>query len=176
MNTYELWSALRTAPCTKHSVGAVCAVDELSTIKSVSTLPRIFIVNTDTHDKPGKHWVCLYFPYDGPLEFFDSLGKHPKFYSKMFEKFIFSHSSEFIHNNSVLQATSTSTCGHFCLFYCAHRCTGMSMYDILGKFSDDKLLNDKLVRNFVKYHFNPDRMLSNICQNCLAPKDMCCLN
>jgi hypothetical protein len=172
MNTYELWVALRTTPCTKHHIGAVCAVDELSSITNVSVLPRIFIVNTDTHDQPGKHWVSLYLPQDGPVEFFDPLGKEPKFYSEMFVNFIFSHSSEFVYNSKRFQADSSRACGQFCLFYCALRCRGTSMHNILTKFSDDKLANDKLVKDFVKGYFDTGTGLSKKCQNCLSPDDI----
>jgi hypothetical protein len=172
MNTHELWDALRSAPCTKHHIGAVCAVDELISVKSITVLPRIFIVNTDTHDQPGKHWVCFYFPQDGPTEFFDSLGKHPQFYSKMFVNFIFRHSSEFVYNLKPLQSDSSSTCGHFCLFYSALRCRGISTRNILSKFSDDKLMNDELVRHFAKEYFDTSARLGTKCQNCLSP-DKC---
>jgi hypothetical protein len=97
MITSELRMALHLDSCTKHHVGGVCAVDQLP-LSNISNLPKIFIVNTDTHDLPGTHWVCIYIPHDGPIEFFDSLGHHPAFYSKLFEKFIYTHRDEFNSN------------------------------------------------------------------------------
>lgn len=176
MNTSELWMALHMDSCSKHHVGDVCAVDELPA-SSIQSLPRIFIVNTDPHDLPGEHWVCFYIPCDGPIEFFDSLGHHPRFYSKLFEKFIYSHSNEFIYNKTSLQSNSSATCGHFCLFYSVHRCRGMSMSTIIHKFSKHKIINDKIVQDFVKDHFGTLHFEGftpfssrDLCQNCLSPQ------
>ena len=161
--------------CTKHHVGNVCAVDQLSS-SPLQNLPRIFIVNTDTHDLAGKHWVSMYVPCVGPIEFFDSLGKHPRFYSPLFEKFIYSHSNEFIYNRTSLQSNFSTTCGHFCLFYAIHRCRGMSMHAIISKLSNHKILNDKIVLDFVKDHFGTldfegfTPFIKTSCQSCLSPQ------
>ena len=142
MNTSELLMALQTDSCTKNHVGEVCAIDELLSSNSVSitNLPKIFIVNTDPHDLPGKHWVCIFIPYRGPIEFFDSLGKHPRDYSKLFEDFMYTYSSEFVYNKTPLQSNWGTTCGHFCLFFSIHRCRNVSMYNIINKFSRESSL------------------------------------
>ena len=41
----------------------------------VGDRPRTFIVNTDTCDRGGSHWVAFQFPLVGPAEFFDLAGK-----------------------------------------------------------------------------------------------------
>lgn len=172
MNTSELHIALHLDSCTRHHVGDVCAADQLPS-SAISNLPKIFIVNTDPHQLPGKHWVCFYIPHDGPIEFFDSLGKHPSFYSKLFEKFIYSHSTEFIYNSNPLQSNFSDTCGHFCLFYSIHRCRGMRMDTIIEKFSTSKILNDRLVQDFVKKHFNSlciEGFRKDTCQDCFSPQ------
>ena len=44
------------------------------------------VINLDTHDKPGSHWVSLYTNFDkNQVYFFDSFGKKPK---KKIRKFI----------------------------------------------------------------------------------------
>jgi hypothetical protein len=44
------------------------------------------VINLDTHDKPGSHWVSLYSNFDkNQIYFFDSFGKKPK---KKIKKFI----------------------------------------------------------------------------------------
>jgi hypothetical protein len=45
---------------------------------------RTFIVNTDTCDRGGSHWVAFHFPLVGPTEFFDSLGNAPETYHRRF--------------------------------------------------------------------------------------------
>ena len=170
MNTSELLMSLNLDCCTKHHVGDVCAVDQLPS-SIISNLPKIFIVNTDPHNLPGKHWVCFYIPHDGPIEFFDSLGKHPEFYSKLLEKFIYCHSNEFIYSSTPLQSNFSATCGHFCLFYGIHRCRGLPLYKIVKKFSKDKMVNDRIVQEFVKEHFSSsfEEFRKDNCQDCVSP-------
>jgi hypothetical protein len=50
----------------------------------VGVRPRTFIVNTDTCDRGGSHWVAFHFPLVGPAEFFDSLGNAPETYHRRF--------------------------------------------------------------------------------------------
>lgn len=174
MNTSELWMALHSDSCTKHYVGDVCAVDQLPS-STLSSLQRIFIVNTDPHDLPGKHWVCFYLPRVGPIEFFDSLGHPPRHYSPLLEKFIYSHAEEFIYINTPLQSKFSVTCGHFCLYYSLHRCRGMSMDSIIDKFSKDKMINDRMVQRFVHKHFTNMHLKGfgkYICQKCLSPNSL----
>jgi hypothetical protein len=45
---------------------------------------RTFIVNTDTCDRGGSHWVAFPFPLVEPAEFFDSLGNAPETYHRRF--------------------------------------------------------------------------------------------
>jgi hypothetical protein len=37
---------------------------------------KAIVINTDPHDKPGAHWVCLYVTSPVVL-YFDSYGLHP---------------------------------------------------------------------------------------------------
>lgn len=174
MNTSELWLALQMDCCTKHRVGGVFAIDLLPT-NPIPNLPKIFIANTDPHDLPGQHWIGLYIPLDGPAEFFDSLGHHPSFYDTLFEKFLYTHSNEYIYNITPLQSKYSDTCGHFCLFYSIHRCRGVSLQNIVQMFSKNGDTNDKIVREFVKDHLGSvplERLLpfgNNSYQNCLSP-------
>ena len=63
---------LQIESCLKDYPATVCCADELPTQVGVSA--RTFIVNTDTWDRGGSHWVAFHFPLVGPAEFFDSLG------------------------------------------------------------------------------------------------------
>jgi hypothetical protein len=37
---------------------------------------KAIVINTDPHDKPGAHWVCLYVT-NAVVEYFDSYGLPP---------------------------------------------------------------------------------------------------
>ena len=50
--------------------------------------PRGFILNVDTSNGPGTHWISIYITVDGKGEFFDLYGEPPEFYSRNFETFL----------------------------------------------------------------------------------------
>jgi hypothetical protein len=68
-------SNLQIESCLKDYPATVCCADDLPA--RVGARPRTFIVNTDTCDRGGSHWVAFYFPHVGPAEFSDSLGNAP---------------------------------------------------------------------------------------------------
>ena len=43
-------------------------------IPQVKTFPCVYILNTDTDDKKGEHWVALYFKNQHECEYYDSYG------------------------------------------------------------------------------------------------------
>ena len=47
----------------------VFARDELPDLTHMQR-PVALDFNTDPHDKPGQHWLAIYGPIDGSLEFF----------------------------------------------------------------------------------------------------------
>ena len=64
---------LQIESCLKGYPATVCCADELPF--HVGVKPHTFIVNTDTCDRGGSHWVAFQFPLVGPAEFFDLAGK-----------------------------------------------------------------------------------------------------
>ena len=46
--------------------------------KKISQFPSAYILNTDSSDQRGKHWVVCDFESPNYAEFFDSYGNHPK--------------------------------------------------------------------------------------------------
>ena len=73
---------LQIESCLKDYPTTVCCADELPA--HVGARPRMFIVNTDTCNRGGNHWVAFHFPLVGPAEFFNSLGNAPEAYHRRF--------------------------------------------------------------------------------------------
>ena len=67
---YELECYLKDLPAT------VCCADKLPA--RVESRAQSFLVNTDSCDREGIHWVAFHFLKDGPAEFFDSSDEHRK--------------------------------------------------------------------------------------------------
>ena len=109
--------------------------DEIKTL-----LPHIeprsrlaFIINTDPHDKPGKHWAAVYIDArDTPgssnsLEYFDSFGRSIP--SDILEdwKLILKMLKHIVH-----QPDDTSNCGYICCKFLIDRFSGKSFSDASG--------------------------------------------
>jgi hypothetical protein len=84
----------------------------------VGVKPHTFIVNTDTSDRGGSHWVAFHFPLVGPAEFFDSLGNAPETYHLCFANFlIVNYGPQYYYCSFQIQPDDTDTCGRYCLYY-----------------------------------------------------------
>ena len=141
MNSLELLRVLKGDNMTRRDVVGVFPADRLP---PVNKYPSTFIVNRDDSEKPGTHWLAMYFTRDGRAEFFDSYGLSPETYGEQFYAFLRKKSSQFTRNTVRLQSATTTVCGHHCLliFYLLHRCRGISMEAIVSVFTDDYLVND----------------------------------
>jgi len=146
MNNFEIEKLLRDYPVT------VCCANELpATIKK---RPRTFIVNTDTCDQSGTHWVTFHFPRDGPVEFFDSAGNAVEVYHHRFMNVLLANGPSFLYTKNRLQPVQTNTCGLYAIYYTVRRYRNESMEDILKKISvtrlednDRQVVNDILIRD-----------------------------
>lgn len=111
---------------------------------------KFYVLNTDTSDRRGKHWVAVYLnPYQP--EFFDSLGHSPVFYHKEFEYLLINHSPNqpnYLYNSKRLQQFGSNVCGLYCIYYIVLRDRGYSMHDIVNTFTGRLDVNDELVKNF----------------------------
>ena len=71
MKTIDVVESLMSDEMTKMIAG-VYAADRLP--RTITHRPLLYIVNTDPHFKPGRHWVVFYFGEEH-IEYFDPLGK-----------------------------------------------------------------------------------------------------
>ena len=157
MDTLQILKMLQSDSFTKSVFTSVLPSDRLPDI--VLERPKGYIVNVDGSDKPGSHWVAMFFPTtpdgegDGAAEFMDPLREKPNYYSEHFKTFLQNNSSSYIYNKHVLQSPWSSVCGQYCLFYALHRCRNIPMSTITNMFTNDKEWNDMLVRDFIRKWF-----------------------
>jgi hypothetical protein len=138
------------------------AVYAADTITYVIGKPAAIIVNTDEQDKPGTHWVAMYIPKRGCIEFFDSYGIPPLVEGHM--KFL--NKKGVIYNKLELQSFTSNVCGQFCLCFLGSRTNGHSMRDFQNLFSKNKKSNDLIVRSHVNKIFKHLKKCGG--QNCCA--------
>ena len=77
--------------------------------------PWCLILNTDSNDQPGIHWLALYAPLSNGIELFDLFG----YFSSMYSLNFLDH----LHSSYSIQSPRTSVCGHYCIVYiylCSH--------------------------------------------------------
>jgi hypothetical protein len=117
---------------------------------SCDTLPEtnikgLMVCNTDPHDKPGEHWIAMYF--DGERgEYFDSFGRPP---TKVFKDYLDRHCKYWTFNERQLQSICSRFCGHYCVYYCLLRGSGVEMRRIIDSFTTDTGFNDTIVHGFI---------------------------
>jgi hypothetical protein len=141
---------LQIESCLKGYPATVCCADELPL--HVGVKPHTFIVNTDTSDRGGSHWVAFHFPLVGPAEFFDSLGSAPETYHLCFANFlIVNYGPQYYYCSFQIQPDDTDTCGRYCLYYFNWRHRGRELPDIVKDFSPVDLNGneDKILRFYM---------------------------
>ena len=105
--------------------------------------PVFYIVNTDVARGPGKHWVTIFHPEHGPVEFMDSAGHAPGYYG---------FKGKFKHYPKRLQAHDSMVCGHYAVFFAIERMKRKALHNVYKQFGTCKNrdCNDQFVR---KYYF-----------------------
>lgn len=133
----------------KQQFRGVLASDEL-TFMHVKR-PALFVVNTDTSENAGLHWVCIYFPKspeDG-IEFFDSLAYPPNVYNNFISTFLTANGANFIYSKKRIQNYFTSSCGLFCILFSVLRCEGKSFCDILNLLTNNLRFNEEIISHYI---------------------------
>ena len=74
--------------------------------------PLCFIVNTDTMNLPGQHWIAVSYSKCGIAYAFDPLGM---FYPHVLTSYLTKRARRVIFNHVTYQDPSQRTCGQHCL-------------------------------------------------------------
>ncbi|KAK3751007.1 hypothetical protein QZH41_020165 [Actinostola sp. cb2023] len=98
------------------------------------------IVNTDPSDRPGMHWVAMYWDNEGRAEFFDSYGQTPQSYHPSWGDYL---GRGCRYSTRSLQSPRTTVCGHYCLYYLTHRVRGRTLKEIVVTFPGPPRVNDR---------------------------------
>ena len=147
MNTQQIYSMLMSDPYARRVFRGVYPRNKLP---AYVTYPSIFIINTDTSDKPGLHWVAVSFNSFGYGEYFDSFGI-PPLHSEILN-FVQRHSFHpYRYNSRFLQDMTSSTCGLYVIYYVLLKSRGCSLSRVVFPFSSRyQNVNDKKVAHLVR--------------------------
>lgn len=103
--------------------------------------PCCFILNEDTRQQRGSHWVAVYVGLHD-TEYFDPFGLPPRFSDTM--KSLRGLGNPISYNDKVIQSVSSYACGLFSTHYLKNRLNGILPCQILEAFCHPEC-NDYLV-------------------------------
>lgn len=111
---------------------------------------QCLILNADESRQSGSHWLAIYVPAKGHVEFFDSLENTPEYYHIYFKTWLESSGRGYVINKYRYQDHGTNTCGVFCLYFLSLRIRGCSMSEILGTLdASNYRKNELLMKRFI---------------------------
>ena len=110
--------------------------------------PSAIVVNTQSENQEGEHWLAMYFDKNRFCEFFDSFGLGPDYYN--LELYVKTFASDLHFNNSQLQSYDSDTCGYYCIHFILLKSRGFSLLEIVSMFDKEDLKNnDNIIRNVI---------------------------
>ena len=122
------------------------AQDCLSKIK-YTKIPFSIVVNTDTSNKPGHHWIAIYIT-KYKIEIFDSLGFNPNNWLiypthiiQFVQKYLY---GRYLTISKPIQSPYSNLCGLYCIYFILHR-QHFSFRLIQNMFTDNYDYNDNLL-------------------------------
>ena len=145
----DIISFLKSSP---HFLGCY-SDDEIS--KLILKPTCFLIVNLDTSNRPGSHWVALGI-FKNSIEVFDSLGFDLLSWPTVPHGLLsFLHRVSFRKRIKVIpriQSKRSTLCGIFCVFYIILR-SRFSLSTILAYFTSSLATNDSKLIRFFRYNF-----------------------
>ena len=128
---------------TLKAFGGVYAMDDLP--KFIPHYPFMAVINTQSHNLSGEHWIGIYIDKNRRGEVFDSLAIPT---SLFLMRWLNRHTRSWRKNSHRYQNPLSLSCGGFVLFYVLHRSECDMMECVTNRFSASYPTNEKLVRDF----------------------------
>ena len=128
--------------------------------------PTAYIVNTDPHDEPGRHWIAMWSE-GNVCEIMDSYGLSLDVYgtTSPIVEWLNRHFKYQMHNGQSLQSLFSQSCGDYALMYLIDRAEGRSMQDFLNRFKrNDYVNNDHKVGQMLKRLIVDELVWTKICK------------
>jgi hypothetical protein len=105
--------------------------------------PHALVVNTDTSNLPGQHWIAIYVTADRRGEVMDTYGLLPP---TTVQRWLNRNTRHWTANTRLLQPPNSDSCGQFCIDFLVRRAKSDSMHVVLSSdFTSDLNSNERLV-------------------------------
>ena len=110
---------------------------------AVPHYPFFMIVNTQSHNLPGEHWITVFIDSDRRGEIFDSLALP---LSNTLIHWMNHFTRSFTSNYLTYQHPLSATCGAFALYFILHRLHNSDC--MTEAFTSDLAVNEERIRYF----------------------------
>ena len=121
----------------------VLSIDDLPAY--IPRYPIFIVVNTQSHNLPGQHWIVVFIDKDKRGEVFDSLALPP---SILLSRWMNRFSRSWRMNTLSFQHPLSGTCGGFVIYYILHRLKVSRLDDITRTLSRKLYENDERIVSF----------------------------
>jgi len=142
----------------------VIALNEIKKVEFKS-FPISLIVNTDRRGSPGKHWFALYIYKVRDVVYTDYFDSYGNPFSKYKMKYPYKISTS---NYVQVQGNNSSVCGEHSLFFLYYRSRGLTLPNIVKKYSRVTKINDNMVSLFVSLLQKPSVIRGECTQICCS--------
>ena len=125
----------------------------LNSERGQNRLPLTLIINTDSHNLPGRHWIAIYIDVNRRGEVFDTLTTP---ISSHVSRFMNRLCRQWVHNRLIYQHPLSAYCGVYVLFYVLQRSYYNSLKNFCqANFSSSLVKNEHFIHSFYKHHILP---------------------
>jgi hypothetical protein len=131
MNTLEILDKIRNDSVLGHVFVGVFPINLLPKVKH---FPAALIINLDSSNLPGSHWVALYFTKRKCCDYFDSYGRKPNI---SILSYITENTKSYTYNNICVQNLWSTNCGQLCLYFLIWRCRQIKFRQIILSMRND---------------------------------------
>ena len=102
------------------------------------------IVNLDSSEKKGTHWIAIYISYFEHLTYFDPLGLPP--FIESINNFIKNNCKTHNFNKMTIQNILSYTCGYYCIYFIRNMVRGVNLREFQSLFKNTHY-NDAMILN-----------------------------
>ena len=146
LSTLDILKAIKTDEYAKRYFIGVFPRDKLP--QAQFKYPYSLIMNTDTSENKGQHWLAMHYDTNKYCTFFDSYGNSPKFYK--LDNYIKQTSSDYEWNRQQIQDPFSVVCGHYCIFFILMKSRGFELNEINNLFFKNNFnINDYFIGNLL---------------------------
>jgi len=170
-------NTLKNNPITKSLYQGIFPSDKLS--KHVcKKLPCAIVVNFDTKNEPGSHWIAILIDKNKNVEYFDSYARSISFNHRVFDYVTSITKNGHIKHLSgrAIQQNKTSVCGHYTILFILCRAKKISFEKFSDTFSDQRYAGeyDSTIKSIIDQVINESSNINKTRCNALLRSTCVC--